>query len=88
MNRKTCDFRNVRHYINGGLARVRPARTVSALLNSFVFRWRRYAQQKGATLSDWLHNLPLGWMALVFFGCAYLSTLVIYALVVEFPTAM
>jgi hypothetical protein len=27
-------------------------------------------------------------MALVFFGCAYLSTAVVYALVVEFPTAM
>src|SRR5262249_24944773 len=27
-------------------------------------------------------------MALVFFGCAYLSTAVIYAIVVEFPTAI
>jgi hypothetical protein len=43
---------------------------------------------KGATLSDWLHDLPLGWMALVFFGCAYLSAAGIYALVVEFPTAL
>ncbi len=23
-------------------------------------------------MSDWLHNLPVGWMALVVFGAAYL----------------
>src|SRR6516165_9966699 len=39
-------------------------------------------------MSDWLHNLPVGWMAAVFFGCAYLSAAVIYAVVVEFPTAL
>ena len=43
---------------------------------------------QGTTLSDWLHNLPVGWMTVVFFGCAYLSAVVIYAVVVEFPTSM
>ena len=37
-------------------------------------------------MSDWLHNLPVGWMAVVFFACAYVSTAVIYVLVVRFPT--
>ena len=35
-------------------------------------------------MSDWLHSLPLGWMAVVFFGCAYLSAAVIYIVIVEF----
>ena len=35
---------------------------------------------------DWLHNLPVGWMAALFFGCGYLTVAVIYAVVVEFPT--
>lgn len=39
-------------------------------------------------MSDWLHSLPVGWMALVFFGCAYLSAAFIYAIVVEFPTSV
>jgi len=34
---------------------------------------------QGAILNDWLHNLPVGWMAVVFFGAAYLSAAVIYA---------
>jgi len=37
-------------------------------------------------LSDWLHNLPVAWMAVLFFGCGYLTVAVIYAVVVEFPT--
>jgi len=32
-------------------------------------------------MSDWLHNLPLAWMALVVFGATYLVAAVIYALV-------
>src|SRR5215469_9194963 len=36
--------------------------------------------------SDWLHNLPVGWMAALFFGCGYLTVAMIYAVVVEFPT--
>ena len=36
--------------------------------------------------SDWLHNLPITWMAVLFFGCGYLTVAVIYAVVVEFPT--
>jgi len=39
-------------------------------------------------LSDWLHNLPLGWMAVAFFGSAYLATAVIYAIVVNFTTGV
>jgi hypothetical protein len=39
-------------------------------------------------LSDWLHALPLGWMAVVFFGSAYLSAAVVYAVVVEFATGV
>ena len=39
-------------------------------------------------MSDWLHALPVGWMALVFFGCAYLSAALIFAIVVEFPTSV
>jgi len=38
--------------------------------------------------SDWLHNLPVGWMAVLFFGCGYLTVAVIYAVVVEFPTSL
>jgi len=38
-------------------------------------------------LSDWLHSLSVGWMAVVFFGCAYLSSAAIYVVVVEFPTS-
>jgi len=36
-------------------------------------------------LSNWLHNLPIVWMVVVLFGCAYLSAAVVYAVVVEFP---
>src|SRR5262245_11910956 len=32
-------------------------------------------------MSDWLHNLPLGWMALVIFGSTYLVTWSIYLVV-------
>src|SRR6476469_9374705 len=38
-------------------------------------------------LSDWLHNLPVAWMAVLFFGCSYLTVAVIYVAVVEFPTS-
>jgi hypothetical protein len=30
---------------------------------------------------------PVPWMAVLFFGCAYLTVAVIYAVVVEFPTS-
>ena len=43
---------------------------------------------KEQILSDWLHGLPAGWMAVVFFGCAYLSAALIYAVVMECPTSM
>src|SRR5262249_33870487 len=43
---------------------------------------------QGAALNDWLHNLPIGWMAAFVFGAAYLCAAVIYAVVVEFPTAL
>src|SRR5271167_468799 len=33
-------------------------------------------------MNDWLHNLPLPWMALVVFGAVYLVTAVIYAVVI------
>jgi Protein of unknown function (DUF4239) len=33
-------------------------------------------------MNDWLHNLPLIWMALVVFGAVYLVTAVIYAVVI------
>ena len=39
-------------------------------------------------MSDWLHNLPIASMAAVVFGSAYLTAAVIYAVVVEFPTAV
>ena len=39
-------------------------------------------------MSDWLHDLPVGWLAVVVFGCAYLSAAVTYAVVVEFPTSV
>ena len=39
-------------------------------------------------MNDWLHNLSVGWMAAVFFGAAYLSAAVIYAVIVEFPNAL
>jgi hypothetical protein len=39
-------------------------------------------------LGDWLHNLPATWMAVLFFGCGYLTVAVIYAVVVEFPTSL
>jgi hypothetical protein len=29
---------------------------------------------------------PVTWLAVLFFGCAYLTVAIIYALVVEFPT--
>ena len=39
-------------------------------------------------MNDWLHSLPVGWMAVLFFGSAYFSAAVIYAVVVEFPTTL
>jgi hypothetical protein len=42
---------------------------------------------RGKTLSDWIHNLSVGWMAVFFFGFAYLGVALIYAVVVEFPTS-
>jgi hypothetical protein len=38
-------------------------------------------------LDDWVHNLPVVGMAMLFFGCAYLGAAGIYAVVVEFPTS-
>jgi hypothetical protein len=38
-------------------------------------------------LSDWLHNLPVTWMAVLFFGCGYLTVALIYAVVVEYPNS-
>ena len=38
-------------------------------------------------MDDWLHNLPVGWMAVVFFGGAYLSAGLIYAVAVKFSTS-
>lgn len=35
-------------------------------------------------MSNWLHSLPIGWMAVVFFGSAYLSAAAIYLVIVEF----
>jgi hypothetical protein len=32
----------------------------------------------------WIHNLPMGWMAVVYFGLAYLSAAIIYLLVIIF----
>jgi hypothetical protein len=37
-------------------------------------------------MNDWLHNLPLPWMALVVFGAIYLITAVIYAVVIGLAT--
>lgn len=34
-------------------------------------------------MSDWLHALPFGWMAVVIFGGVYLATAAIYALVMS-----
>jgi hypothetical protein len=39
-------------------------------------------------LSDWIHNLPVVGMAILFFGCASLAVAGIYAVVVEFPTSL
>jgi hypothetical protein len=37
--------------------------------------------------SEWLHNLPLGWMALVVFGATYLVAVAIYAVVRALATS-
>ena len=37
------------------------------------------AQPMGQQMDDWLHNLPVPWMALVIFGGVYLLAFVIYA---------
>jgi hypothetical protein len=37
---------------------------------------------------DWIHNLPVVGMAILFFGCASLAVAGIYAVVVEFPTSL
>jgi hypothetical protein len=34
-------------------------------------------------MSDWLHNLPVPWMALVIFGFTYLLAALIYAIVAK-----
>ena len=34
-------------------------------------------------MSDWIHGLPLGWMAVVILGGTYLVTAAIYALVMR-----
>ena len=36
---------------------------------------------KAKNMSDWLHNLPISWMALVVFGFTYLVAAAIYAIV-------
>ena len=65
-------------------------RTCPPLFIFLTFRWRTFGGDYAGNkiLSDWLHNLPVGWMAVVFFGCAYLSAALIYAMVIEFPTSM
>ena len=37
--------------------------------------------------SDWLHALPLAWMAVVVFGGTYLAAVMIYAIVAGDPRA-
>ena len=39
-------------------------------------------------MNDWLHNLSVGWMTVVFFGSAYLSVAVIYVATVELPSSL
>src|SRR5438067_1792467 len=37
-------------------------------------------------MNDWLHNLPIAWMAMLFFGVTYLVTAIIYAAVMVLAT--
>jgi hypothetical protein len=37
--------------------------------------------RQGTGMSDWVHALPVGWMAVVVFGGTYLAAAGIYALV-------
>ena len=37
-------------------------------------------------MGDWLHNLPVIWMAVVIFGVTYLATAAIYAVVMALAT--
>jgi hypothetical protein len=37
--------------------------------------------KKDTNMSDWLHTLPVAWMALLVFGITYLFTAAIYAVV-------
>ena len=37
-------------------------------------------------MSDWIHSLPVGWMAIVIFGGTYLVTAGIYTLVMALAT--
>lgn len=37
-------------------------------------------------MSDWLHNLPVAWMAVVIFGVTYLIAVAIYTVVMALAT--
>jgi len=37
-------------------------------------------------MNDWLHDLPVVWMAMLFFGATYIVTAIIYAAVVALAT--
>jgi hypothetical protein len=41
---------------------------------------------QGNNMSDWLHNLPVVWMAVVVFGVTYLIAVAIYAVVMSLAT--
>jgi hypothetical protein len=49
----------------------------------YVWLWLKAASNNGkeTDMSDWLHNLPVAWMALVVFGATYLVAAAIYAVV-------
>ena len=44
-------------------------------------KWSLQLRIPGKSMSDWLHNLPVVWMAVVAFGLTYLVTAAIYAVV-------
>ena len=59
------------------------ARWLHLARSTVFFVWLKAASNVGKekNMSDWLHTLPVLWMALLVFGFTYLVTAVIYAVV-------
>jgi Protein of unknown function (DUF4239) len=78
-----CDGHHKKSFLADNARSVRPAHYHKGvkLLASGVAAKSHRDRHKGQDMNDWLHNLPVVWMALLVFGLTYLTAVVICAVI-------